>query len=269
MEVSVLKLCSVVLAIIITTWAWRVVNWVWVRPRRIEKCLRKQGFKGNSYRLLFGDLKENFSVTKEARSKPINLSDDIATRVVPFVLRTVHTYVSEKKRVCLAADDRRRRPTSAPLPPPTPAAAGDFLSLLFSLSSPLLSPAAPHPGPPACPVRLPPQDPLPRPPPTPPPHRHSLPPAPSFSSPFFLSSLLSLFPTPPTPSQPPGLPGAPPTPGPPGRLFLFPFLSLFFYSLSLFPTPPSRGWGGMGGRRAAGGGGVAGGVGWGAPDGRG
>ncbi|GMN25239.1 hypothetical protein TIFTF001_040683 [Ficus carica] len=92
MEVSVLKLCSVVLVIAITTWAWRVVNWVWLRPRKIEKCLRKQGLKGNSYRLLFGDLKENFSVTKEARSKPINLSDDIATRVVPFLLHSINIY---------------------------------------------------------------------------------------------------------------------------------------------------------------------------------
>ncbi|GMN67700.1 hypothetical protein TIFTF001_036764 [Ficus carica] len=92
MEVSILKLCSFVLEIVITTLAWRVVNWVWVRPRKMEKWLRNQGLKGNSYRFLFGDLKDNSSVTKEARSKPINLSANIATRVVPFHLHTVNTY---------------------------------------------------------------------------------------------------------------------------------------------------------------------------------
>ncbi|XP_024018940.1 cytochrome P450 CYP72A219 [Morus notabilis] len=93
MEVSFLRFSSVLFAIIlITTWVWRVVNWVWLRPKRLEKCLRKQGLKGNSYRFLFGDLKESISMYKEARSKPINLSDDITTRVFPFVLQTVQKY---------------------------------------------------------------------------------------------------------------------------------------------------------------------------------
>ncbi|GMN57790.1 hypothetical protein TIFTF001_026898 [Ficus carica] len=92
MEVSVLKLSAIVLAIVITTWAWRVMNWVWLRPKRLEKCLREQGLKGNSYRIFSGDLKESTLMTKEAASKPINLSDDITTRVSPFLLQTVKNY---------------------------------------------------------------------------------------------------------------------------------------------------------------------------------
>ncbi|KAM7503190.1 hypothetical protein LguiB_002094 [Lonicera macranthoides] len=65
--------------------AWRVLNWVWLRPRKVEKYLREQGLKGTSYRLLFGDLKEMSLMRKEAKTKPINLSDDVAPRVMPFI----------------------------------------------------------------------------------------------------------------------------------------------------------------------------------------
>lgn len=93
MEVSVLITGTILFIILVTiTWAWRVVNWVWLRPKRLEKCLKQQGLKGTPYRLLFGDLKESYKMIKEARSKPINLSDDIATRLFPFVLQTVRNY---------------------------------------------------------------------------------------------------------------------------------------------------------------------------------
>ena len=90
---SVLALCAKMLSIIITViWFWRVVNWVWLRPKRLEKCLRKQGLKGTSYKFLFGDLKESSKMIKEARSKPITLSDDVVPRVYPFVHLTVQKY---------------------------------------------------------------------------------------------------------------------------------------------------------------------------------
>ncbi|KAF4386828.1 hypothetical protein F8388_006783 [Cannabis sativa] len=94
MEVSsVFSLCAKLLGIVITvTWILRAVNWVWLRPKRLEKCLRKQGLKGTPYRFLFGDLRESFKMIKEARSKPINLSDDVVPRIFPFVLDTVNNY---------------------------------------------------------------------------------------------------------------------------------------------------------------------------------
>ncbi|GMN57796.1 hypothetical protein TIFTF001_026905 [Ficus carica] len=92
MEVSVLKLSAVVFVIVIATWAWRVVNWIWLRPKRLEKFLRNQGLKGNSYKIYSGDLKEITLMAMEAASKPINLSDDIITRVFPFDLHTVKNY---------------------------------------------------------------------------------------------------------------------------------------------------------------------------------
>ena len=62
----------------------RVVNWLWLRPKRLERFLRKQNLKGNSYRLGFGDLKEMGQMIQQAKSKPISLDDDIITRVIPF-----------------------------------------------------------------------------------------------------------------------------------------------------------------------------------------
>lgn len=81
-------------AIIITlvVCIWRVLNWVWFRPKKLEKLLRKQGLKGNSYKILYGDMKELSGMIKEANSKPMNLSDDIAPRLVPFFLDTIKKY---------------------------------------------------------------------------------------------------------------------------------------------------------------------------------
>lgn len=80
------------LVVLVVKWAWRVWNMVWAKPRRVEKCLRKQGLKGNSYRFLYGDLKETLEMNKKAMSMPMNLSDDVATRAIPFIYETVNKY---------------------------------------------------------------------------------------------------------------------------------------------------------------------------------
>ncbi|XP_048322024.2 cytochrome P450 CYP72A219 [Ziziphus jujuba] len=80
-------LVSIVIAL-----AWRVLNWVWFRPKRLETFLRQQGLSGNSYRFLFGDVKESSMMTKEAKSKPMNLSHDITPRVLPHLHQTVSSF---------------------------------------------------------------------------------------------------------------------------------------------------------------------------------
>ena len=93
MEMSLLRIAvSIVSIVVVITWAWRVVNWVWLRPKKLERCLREQGLNGNSYRLLFGDLKESSKMISQARSKPINFTLDIAPRVFPFVHQVVSNY---------------------------------------------------------------------------------------------------------------------------------------------------------------------------------
>lgn len=77
--------CSIGLSI----FGWRILNWVWLRPRKLEKILRKQGFKGNPYKIFFGDIREVVKMLAEAKSKPIGLADDILPRVVPDDLHTV------------------------------------------------------------------------------------------------------------------------------------------------------------------------------------
>ena len=83
-----LLVCAVILSIC----AWSVLNWVWLRPKRLERFLRKQGLHGNSYRLLYGDMKELSTMTQEAHSRPINLSDDIVPRVIPFFHKSAITH---------------------------------------------------------------------------------------------------------------------------------------------------------------------------------
>ncbi|KAB1200814.1 hypothetical protein CJ030_MR0G006223 [Morella rubra] len=92
MEVSLPTIVIFILSIVILTSAWRAVRWVWLKPKKLERCLREQGLSGNSYRLPFGDLKESSRMIKHAKSKPMNLTHDIAPRVLPFVYQTVKNY---------------------------------------------------------------------------------------------------------------------------------------------------------------------------------
>lgn len=73
-------------------WGWRVVNWVWVRPKKLEKFLRQQGLAGNSYRFLLGDTKEIAAAVHQARSQPMTFSHDIAPRATPTSHTTIHKY---------------------------------------------------------------------------------------------------------------------------------------------------------------------------------
>ncbi|XP_045801121.1 cytochrome P450 72A68-like isoform X9 [Trifolium pratense] len=70
-------------------WAWKVLNWLWLRPKKLEKLLREQGLQGNPYRILVGDTKDLFKMEKEARSKSMNLTDDILPRVNPYIHHSV------------------------------------------------------------------------------------------------------------------------------------------------------------------------------------
>jgi hypothetical protein len=69
--------------------AGRALEWAWLRPKRLERALRKQGLGGTVYRPLSGDLKENGRLNKEARAKPMPLSHDITPRVAPLLHRTM------------------------------------------------------------------------------------------------------------------------------------------------------------------------------------
>ncbi|KAJ7981926.1 Cytochrome P450 [Quillaja saponaria] len=89
MGISVWVVCVTVVLI----WAWRVLNWLWLKPKKLERQLRKQGFRGNSYKFWHGDNKQTRQMTMEARAKPMDpSSDDIGQRVYPFLLQTIKNY---------------------------------------------------------------------------------------------------------------------------------------------------------------------------------
>ncbi|XP_061340196.1 cytochrome P450 72A68-like [Gastrolobium bilobum] len=73
-------------------WGWRMLNWLWLRPKRLERLLREQGLQGNPYRLLVGDLMDILKMQKEVRSKPMNLSGDIVSRVLPHDQHSVNKH---------------------------------------------------------------------------------------------------------------------------------------------------------------------------------
>ncbi|KAF8110479.1 hypothetical protein N665_0083s0042 [Sinapis alba] len=92
MEISVALVTVSVAIVVVSWWTWRTLKWVWFKPKMLESYLRSQGLPGSPYTPLVGDLKRTFSMAMEARSKPIKVTDDISTRVVPFPYEMLKTH---------------------------------------------------------------------------------------------------------------------------------------------------------------------------------
>lgn len=80
------------IGVILLSWAWKTLNWVWLKPRKLEKQLRQQGLNGHRYRFLMGDIKDSFRMRSEEREKPIPFTHDYFRRVLPFVHQLLHKY---------------------------------------------------------------------------------------------------------------------------------------------------------------------------------
>ncbi|MBA0758976.1 hypothetical protein Gotri_021920, partial [Gossypium trilobum] len=85
-------LVSLLVVGLLMIWGWRALNWVWLTPKRLERCLKQQGFAGNPYRFLSGDIKESFTMSRQTRAKPMPVSDDIEAYVVPFLHQTINNH---------------------------------------------------------------------------------------------------------------------------------------------------------------------------------
>ncbi|EEF46132.1 cytochrome P450 72A397 isoform X2 [Ricinus communis] len=70
----------------------RFAYMIWFGPKRLEKQLRKQGIRGNSYKLFNGDGEAITKSSMRALSKPIALNDQINPRVLPFFHEMVKNY---------------------------------------------------------------------------------------------------------------------------------------------------------------------------------
>ncbi|XP_047326050.1 cytochrome P450 72A397-like [Impatiens glandulifera] len=88
----VLALAVTVMVAVAGWWGWRTLEWMWLKPKRMEKHLRSQGIKGNPYRIFFGDFKDSAAMTKQNQTNPIAISDDIIPRLLPFIQKTINTY---------------------------------------------------------------------------------------------------------------------------------------------------------------------------------
>ncbi|KAI3502066.1 hypothetical protein L1887_30097 [Cichorium endivia] len=86
-------LCGV--GVMMMVYAWRFFNWIWLKPKKMDNFFRKQGLNGNPYKFLFGDLKEMVQMTANAKLKPINLTDNIVPRVMPFIYNSVKIHGSQ------------------------------------------------------------------------------------------------------------------------------------------------------------------------------
>ncbi|KAL9230706.1 hypothetical protein vseg_006022 [Gypsophila vaccaria] len=80
--------------IVILRCVLNAAKWLWFEPKRLEKCLRKQGLKGNSYKFLFGDMKESSMLRNEALKKPMSMpfDNDYFPRINPFVHQLLNKY---------------------------------------------------------------------------------------------------------------------------------------------------------------------------------
>ncbi|KAL4639826.1 hypothetical protein ACB092_03G246300 [Castanea dentata] len=63
----------------------RGLHKLWWTPIHMRSQLSSQGIKGPSYRFLHGSTKEIFNMKREAMSRPMNLSHDIFSTVLPHV----------------------------------------------------------------------------------------------------------------------------------------------------------------------------------------
>ncbi|KAJ0896494.1 putative secologanin synthase [Helianthus annuus] len=78
------KVAITIVVVVMVSWGWKLLNWVWLKPKRLEKWLRDEGYNGNSYRLLIGDMIELATMMKEGKSKPIPVTHDITSYALPF-----------------------------------------------------------------------------------------------------------------------------------------------------------------------------------------
>ncbi|KAL5709347.1 hypothetical protein ACHQM5_020048 [Ranunculus cassubicifolius] len=83
---------TLVIASLLLWLAFKLIHLLWLKPKSLEKKLHQLGIKGTSYKFFFGDMIDFGRSFKAASSKPMNLSHDIAPRVLPFNYKSFQKY---------------------------------------------------------------------------------------------------------------------------------------------------------------------------------
>ncbi|KAH6775516.1 cytochrome P450 [Perilla frutescens var. hirtella] len=94
MDVELTPIITTILILVGVVFTVKLVKLVWLRPRRLEKLLRKQGLNGNPYRFFTGDMKDLIAITKAEQPKTMKLSDDIPSHILPFYHHIINQYGS-------------------------------------------------------------------------------------------------------------------------------------------------------------------------------
>ncbi|KAK6154254.1 hypothetical protein DH2020_008502 [Rehmannia glutinosa] len=92
MDVKLSSILASILLLASITLIVKVLNWVWFRPRKLERFLRNQGLHGNPYRLGIGDMKDLTTVMKTEQPKTIELSDDVPPHIFPYYNNIMDKY---------------------------------------------------------------------------------------------------------------------------------------------------------------------------------
>ena len=87
-----LPVVAAALMVVLAAVLIRVVNWVWITPKKLERYLRRQGLHGTPYTPLVGDIKRNVKMLMEARSEPITPTDDIIPYLLPLALKMFNSH---------------------------------------------------------------------------------------------------------------------------------------------------------------------------------
>ncbi|KAF1001430.1 hypothetical protein AG4045_006302, partial [Apium graveolens] len=74
MDATIASIVISVIALVIFKYTIKQANKYWFRPKKMEKRLREIGFKGNPYRIIFGDSKDVDRMRAQVTSKPMELS---------------------------------------------------------------------------------------------------------------------------------------------------------------------------------------------------
>ncbi|KAK9063726.1 hypothetical protein SSX86_017598 [Deinandra increscens subsp. villosa] len=99
------KIAVAVLVAVMVRWGWKLLNWVWLKPKKLEKWLRDEGYKGNPYKLLMGDMIELATMVKEGKSKASPVTHDITSYALPFDHHIISKY-GEKSFIWLGPRPR-------------------------------------------------------------------------------------------------------------------------------------------------------------------
>ncbi|GKF09280.1 hypothetical protein Tco_0043504, partial [Tanacetum coccineum] len=89
---TIAKTIITIAIVVLMRWGWELLNWAWLKPRKLENWLRNEGYKGNSYKLVTGDLKELATMSMEAISKPMSTLHNITPHALPLDDHIINKY---------------------------------------------------------------------------------------------------------------------------------------------------------------------------------